>query len=392
MAPVVSIQRDAPKKKALLVAVSYSKLHREHPKESPPFILRGAHRDPPRLKKLLTEMYGYDEGNIVVLMDDGHHAEPTEDRMRKELKNLVHDAQSGDHLVFSFSGHGSQITNKDQTEEDGMDEVIWPSDVEYDPTKPDDEKVIGSLDEQWNSPVNSPVSPMSNALHRITHPEAEGKVTPKRGMSIDTIKALSRASTMTMGNQEKTNGVRGISRNIRMPYSSRGSIATNPFTGEQTIQETESIDKRTVPKQEQKELPFLGLHAWMINLALIPSMAVYSHTLSTEFFLSWSACMDDQLGLDSFNGGILTHAFDGILRETRNRTNKEMLNELRSESFDTLCTVSNIFDEYSKRLFQFGKEAKHAFRAHNWGELPQPKPSLGSIRPLETIYDDEFSF
>ncbi|KAL5522704.1 hypothetical protein ACEPAG_8722 [Sanghuangporus baumii] len=390
MAPVVSIQRDAPKKRALLVAVSYSKLHGEHPKESPPLILSGAHKDPPRLKKLLIELYGYDERNIVVLMDDGHHAEPTEGRMRKELKNLVRDAQSGDHLVFSFSGHGSQITNKDGTELDGMDEVIWPSDVEYDPTKPDDEKVTGfiidddlkkvlvddlpantrltvlldcchsgtaldlphnhsdsSLDEQWNSPVNSPVSPKSNTVHSITYPGAEGKATPKRGMSIDTVKALSGASTMAMGSQEKTNAVRGISRNIRMPYRSRGSVASNPFTGEQTVQETQSLDKRTVPKQEQKELPYA---------------------------LSWSACMDDQLGLDSFNGGILTHAFDRILRENRNRTNKDMLNEL------------------SKRLFQFGKEAKHFFRARNWGELPQPKPSLGSIRPLETIYSDGFTF
>ena len=41
-------------------------------------------------------------------------------------------------LIFQLldSGHGSQVPNLDHTEKDGYDEVIWPADVVFDPSRP----------------------------------------------------------------------------------------------------------------------------------------------------------------------------------------------------------------------------------------------------------------
>ena len=65
MAPVLSTQRDAPKKKALLVAVTYRVLAEKHPNEQPPLRLDGTLNDPPRLKKLLVGQYKQNSSHIV---------------------------------------------------------------------------------------------------------------------------------------------------------------------------------------------------------------------------------------------------------------------------------------------------------------------------------------
>ncbi|KAH9922517.1 uncharacterized protein B0H18DRAFT_514472 [Fomitopsis serialis] len=49
------------------------------------------------------------------------------------MRNLLEGAQAGDHFVFHFSGHGDQVPNLDGTEDDGLDEIIWPVDVELAP-------------------------------------------------------------------------------------------------------------------------------------------------------------------------------------------------------------------------------------------------------------------
>lgn len=66
MAPVLSTQRDAPKKKALLVAVTYGVLAEKHPNEQPPLRLDGALNDPPRLKKLLVGQYNQISSHTVI--------------------------------------------------------------------------------------------------------------------------------------------------------------------------------------------------------------------------------------------------------------------------------------------------------------------------------------
>jgi len=110
-----------PARKALSVAVQY--------KGMGPWELPGTHHDPDRVRKVLQDLYHYED--ITILMDDdsGLYEKPTRKNILKAMRNLVRDAKPGDRLVFTFSGHGAQVPNLDGTEEDGFDEVIFPMDV-----------------------------------------------------------------------------------------------------------------------------------------------------------------------------------------------------------------------------------------------------------------------
>jgi len=56
------------------------------------------------------------------------HLEPNSENILREIRNLVAGAKPGDHFLFHYSGHSGQIINEDNTEEDGLDEVLIPSD------------------------------------------------------------------------------------------------------------------------------------------------------------------------------------------------------------------------------------------------------------------------
>ncbi|OCH87218.1 hypothetical protein OBBRIDRAFT_796394 [Obba rivulosa] len=117
-----------PARKALSVAVRY-----RHLKAVDPYLeLPDTHNDPPIVHNLLTQVYGFNEEDITILMDDGHHVLPTRENILKAMHDLVVDTQPGDELVFHFSGHGWQVPNLDGTEDDGLDEVLWPVDIVYD--------------------------------------------------------------------------------------------------------------------------------------------------------------------------------------------------------------------------------------------------------------------
>ncbi|THH32080.1 hypothetical protein EUX98_g2116 [Antrodiella citrinella] len=114
-----------PQKKALLIACQYPQL-RDMEME-----LVGTHRDPITTQKLLIDIYGWKLQDINILMDDGKHQDPTRENIMRAMKELVADAQPRDQFVFLFSGHGGQVPDLDGDEElDGLDEVIWPMDIE----------------------------------------------------------------------------------------------------------------------------------------------------------------------------------------------------------------------------------------------------------------------
>jgi len=70
---------------------------------------------------------------------------------------------------------------------------------------------------------------------------------------------------------------------------------------------------------------------------------------------SWSACLDDQIGIECPDGGLLTLAFIRALRTESKVTHEELLNALTRELFD-VSIIAN---------------------------MPCPVPSLGSLRPVD---------
>lgn len=64
---------------------------------------------------------------------------PTKQNIRKALRWLVHGCQSGDSLVFHYSGHSSRQRDYDKDELDGFDEALCPLDHETEGLIIDDE-------------------------------------------------------------------------------------------------------------------------------------------------------------------------------------------------------------------------------------------------------------
>jgi metacaspase-1 len=109
--------------KALLVGVNRYKL--------PGSDLQGCVNDVTNVRDVLLKFFGFSVKQIRVLAD----GRATRKAILDRLNWLVKDAKSGDRLLFHFSGHGSQIRDRDGDElKDGLDEIICPHDMDWDGT------------------------------------------------------------------------------------------------------------------------------------------------------------------------------------------------------------------------------------------------------------------
>jgi hypothetical protein len=102
--------------------------------------LSGCINDVTNLRSVLKTYLGFNNQDIRVLVDDraGKAA------IMERLKWLVKGAKAGDFLVFHFSGHGSQIRDRDGDElKDRMDELLCPWDMDWDGTFITDDDLHG---------------------------------------------------------------------------------------------------------------------------------------------------------------------------------------------------------------------------------------------------------
>lgn len=106
-------------KKALLIGINYFNTENQ---------LFGCLNDETNMCTMLTLHYGFK--NIRVLRDDVPGALPTRANILSGIDWLVKDAKAGDQLVFCYSGHGTQESDRNGDERDGLDEAICPSDFE----------------------------------------------------------------------------------------------------------------------------------------------------------------------------------------------------------------------------------------------------------------------
>lgn len=88
--------------------------------------LRGCVNDVMDMRDLLAAK-GFQPANTRILTDQ----KATAQAMREGLSWLVTGAQSGDILVFHYSGHGSQVPDRNGDEADHLDECIIPVDYNW---------------------------------------------------------------------------------------------------------------------------------------------------------------------------------------------------------------------------------------------------------------------
>ncbi len=106
--------------KALLVGINDYKKVRD---------LRGCINDVSDVRFTLTSLYGFNTSQIRVLTD----ARATKENILVRLNWLLDGAKKGDTLIFHFSGHGSQIRDRNGDElDDGLDEILCPYDMDWD--------------------------------------------------------------------------------------------------------------------------------------------------------------------------------------------------------------------------------------------------------------------
>ncbi len=91
--------------------------------------LQGCINDVTNVRSVLKTFFGFGNSEIRVLTD----SRATKNNIITRLDRMVKTAVSGDYLIFHFSGHGSQIRDRDGDElADHMDELICPYDMNWD--------------------------------------------------------------------------------------------------------------------------------------------------------------------------------------------------------------------------------------------------------------------
>jgi len=91
--------------------------------------LQGCINDVTNVRSVLKTFFGFENTDIRVLTD----RRATKQNILARFEKMVRNAVSGDYLIFHFSGHGSQIRDREGDElADHMDELICPSDMNWD--------------------------------------------------------------------------------------------------------------------------------------------------------------------------------------------------------------------------------------------------------------------
>ncbi len=109
--------------KALLVGVNKYRM--------PGADLQGCVNDVTNIRDILLKYFGFKVKEIRVLVDE----RATKKGLLSRLEWLVKGSKAGDRLIFQFSGHGSQIRDREGDElKDHLDEILCPHDMDWDGT------------------------------------------------------------------------------------------------------------------------------------------------------------------------------------------------------------------------------------------------------------------
>ena len=109
-------------KKALLIGINYYSV--------PGNTLNGCINDIKNMSTILTSKFGYDASNVTMLRDDATTLSmmPTRANMLAQLNALIAASANYSEIWIHYSGHGSQVIDRNGDEKDGLDEVIVPVD------------------------------------------------------------------------------------------------------------------------------------------------------------------------------------------------------------------------------------------------------------------------
>src|SRR3954471_4829151 len=82
--------------------------------------LHGCVNDADDVIRYLMEVGGLAPADIHPLFD----TRATKDAIVRALRDMIAGSRPGDHLLFHYSGHGTQVPSHDLDEPDGLDECL----------------------------------------------------------------------------------------------------------------------------------------------------------------------------------------------------------------------------------------------------------------------------
>lgn len=108
-------------KRALLVGINKYKMQGAD--------LSGCVNDVTNMRDILLKFFGFAAKEIRVLVDE----RATKKNIMERLTWLISRVKADNRLLFHYSGHGSQIVDRDGDElKDKLDEIICPHDMDWD--------------------------------------------------------------------------------------------------------------------------------------------------------------------------------------------------------------------------------------------------------------------
>jgi hypothetical protein len=109
-------------KKALLIGIDYTSI--------PSIALNGCVYDVININRMLVDAYDYASANITILRDDINNPAtlPTKANIINNLISLASDSANLEEVWIHYSGHGSQIPDRNKDEISGYDSILVPLD------------------------------------------------------------------------------------------------------------------------------------------------------------------------------------------------------------------------------------------------------------------------
>lgn len=112
--PMSIVPAGSGRRRALLIGINYVGQKGE---------LTACHNDCLNIKEYLVEVHGFNDSEMLILMDDGKHKMPTKANIENAMCLLCKYSQPNDVVFVSFSGHGGNVKDENNDEDDGYDET-----------------------------------------------------------------------------------------------------------------------------------------------------------------------------------------------------------------------------------------------------------------------------
>jgi hypothetical protein len=73
--------------------------------------LSGCHNDVGNIKKYLIKEHNFNESEMLILMDDGKHHQPTKRNIEDAFSRITQYSKAGDVVFVHYSGHGGKVVD-----------------------------------------------------------------------------------------------------------------------------------------------------------------------------------------------------------------------------------------------------------------------------------------